>query len=70
MIFLRISGQRELKTILEEGGLGLEKEQLLRMYTFATDTKFSPLIIDCESTDNGHKYRKGFQQYISPDDFK
>ena len=70
MVLLRISGQRELTAILKEGGLGLEKEQLLRMYTFATDTKFSPLIIDCESTDNGHKYRKGFQQYISPDDFK
>ena len=70
MVLLKMSGQREVGMILKEGGLGLEKEQLMRMYAFSTDTKFVPLIIDCESTTNDHKYRKGFQNYINPDDFK
>ena len=70
MVLLKMSGQREVGMFLKEGGLGLEKEQLMHMYSFATDIKFSPLIIDCESTDNNHKYRKGFQDYINPDDFK
>jgi len=70
MVLLRISGQREISMILKEGGLGLEKHQLLKMYSFATDTKFVPMIIDCESTDNRRKYRKGFQEFINPDDYK
>ena len=70
MVLLRISGQRELSMILKETGLGLEKEQPLKMYDYSTDTKFSPLIIDCESTDKNHKFRKGFAEYLSPDNYK
>ena len=56
--------------ILKETGLGLEKEQLLKMYDFATDEKFSPLIIDCESTNKQKKFRKGFGTWLNPDDYK
>ena len=70
MVLSRISGQRELSMILKETGLGLEKEQLLKMYDYSTDTKFSPLIIDCESTDKNHKFCKGFAEYLSPDNYK
>ena len=65
-----MSGQRELGMILKDTGLGLEKDQLLRMYEYSTDTKFVPLIVDVESTNKDQKYRKGFQQYLNPDDFK
>jgi hypothetical protein len=70
MVLLKMSGQRDLGMILKDTGLGLEKDQLLRMYEYSTDTKFVPLIVDVESTNKDQKYRKGFQQYLNPDDFK
>ena len=70
MVLLKMSGQRDLGMILKDTGLGLEKDQLLRMYEYSTDTKFVPLIIDVESTTKDQKYRKGFQQYLNADDFK
>ena len=68
-VILKVSAQRELVLILKEQGLGLTKEQLLKMYDYATKEKFSPLIVDCESTDKQHKFRKGYTEYLDPDDF-
>ena len=36
------------------------------MYEYATGKKFLPLIIDIESTDKSHKFRKGFTEYLNP----
>ena len=36
------------------------------MYEYATGEKFSPLIIDIESTDKSHKSRKGFTEHLNP----
>ena len=66
LVLLKLSGDRELNIILKENGLGLTKEQLLDMYEYATEEKFSPLIIDIESTDKTHKFRKGFTEYLNP----
>ena len=55
---------------MKESGLGLSKDQLLGIYEFATDTKFSPLIINIEETDKHKKFRKGFIDFINPDDFR
>ena len=60
------SGNREVKCILSEFGMGMEKEQLMHMYEYATDTKFVPWIIDMETTDKLHKFRKGFDEYLDP----
>jgi len=69
LVLLKLSGDRELNIILKENGLGLSKNQLLNMYEYATDTKFSPLIIDIESTNKNRKFRKGFIDYLQPSDF-
>jgi hypothetical protein len=66
---LKLSGDRELGMILKENSLGVDKRQMLDMYKYATNIKFSPLIIDIESTDDNKKYRKGFIEYLSPNDF-
>jgi hypothetical protein len=63
MILLKLSGQREVNIILSEFGLGITKEQLLALYEYATDTKFSPLIIDMEA-DKDHRFRKGLNQIL------
>ena len=54
--------------ILKENSLGVDKNQMLRMYKYATDTKFSPFIIDIESTEDDLKYRKGFLEYLNSND--
>jgi hypothetical protein len=70
LILLKMSGDREVNLIMKESGLGLSKQQLLGLYEFATDTRFSPLIINIEETDKQKKFRKGFTEFINPDDFK
>ena len=64
LILLKLSGARELNLILSEGGLGIDKNELLRIYKDATAEKFSPLIIDYEA-DPHERYRKGFTEFIS-----
>ena len=61
---------RELSIILKESGFGVDKDQLVNMYEYATKDKFFPLIIDNESTDINRRYRKGFTEYLNPADFK
>lgn len=58
MILLKLSGQREVNLILSEFGLGITKEQLIDLYKFATQEKFSPLLIDMEA-DADKRFRKG-----------
>lgn len=69
LVLLKISGTREVNMILRENGLGLEKDQLMAIYKYATNEKFSPLIIDLESNDDDRKFRKGFQEYLDLSDF-
>ncbi len=64
LVLLSLSGARELNLILSEGGLGIDKNELLRIYKEATAEKFSPLIIDCEAEPD-KRYRKGFDEFIS-----
>ena len=68
-IILKLSGEREIKMILKEFGLGLTKDQLLKMYNYATSEKFHCLICDCESNDINHKFRKDFTEYLTVDHF-
>lgn len=64
LVLLKLSGERELKLILSEGGLGLDRNQLLELYNYATSEKFSVLLIDYEvSVDK--RYRKNFLEYLS-----
>ncbi len=64
LALLKLSGERELKLILSEGGLGIDKNELLRLYKEATAEKFSVLLIDYE-TDESKRYRKGFTEFLS-----
>lgn len=63
LVLLKLSGQREINIILSEFGLGVSKEQLLKIYEYATREKLMPLIIDNE-TDKNHRFRKGFTEII------
>jgi hypothetical protein len=63
MVILKLSGNREVKLILSEFGLGVSKEQLLELYEYATAEKFSPLLIDMESPPE-ERFRKGLREII------
>jgi hypothetical protein len=69
MILLKIGGKREINLILSDYGLGVSKEQLFHMYNYATQQKFSPLVIDIESNIDDGKFRKGFTETLRPLDF-
>jgi len=69
LVLLKLSGDRELNMILKENSLGVDKNTMLNLYKYSTREKFSPFIIDIESTDDYKKYRKGFLEYMDPNDF-
>jgi hypothetical protein len=64
LVLLKLSGERELKLILSEGGLGLDRDQLLSLYNYATSQKFSSLLIDYEVPVE-KRYRKNFLEYLT-----
>jgi len=68
MILLKLSGNREMNIIMSEFGLGVSKEQLLKIYEYATAEKFSPLVIDMES-DKDNRFRKGLTEIIDINDY-
>jgi hypothetical protein len=63
MILLKLAGNREVNVILSEFGLGVTKEQLIKIYDYATAEKFSPLLIDTESPAES-RFRKGVAEII------
>jgi hypothetical protein len=63
MILLKLSGQREVNMILSEFGLGVSKEELIKIYEYATRDKFYPLLIDLEESPE-KRFRKGFLDII------
>ena len=68
MVILKLSGNREVNLILSEFGLGVSREQLIAMYEYATQEKFSPLLIDLEE-DPFKRFRKGFSVVLDPAEF-
>ena len=67
MVLLKLSGNREVNLILSEFGLGITKDQLLELYQYATNQKFSPLLIDMEESPE-NRFRKGLTEIISIND--
>jgi hypothetical protein len=63
------SGKREVRCIMSEFGMGLDQEQVMNMFEYATDTKFVPFIVDMNTTDKYKKFRKGFLEILNPNDF-
>lgn len=64
LVLLKLSGERELKLILSEGGLGLDRDQLLSLYNYATAEKFSALVIDYEAPIE-KRYRKNWLEFLA-----
>jgi len=63
MVLLKLSGQREVNVILSDFGLGVNKEELLAIYEYATREKLQPLVIDLEAQP-ADRFRKGLTEII------
>ena len=71
MVILKLgASSRELKCLMSEMASSLDKDQLVHLYEYATDTKFIPLIVNCEEQDKYKKFKKGFNEVLNPDMFK
>ena len=60
---LKIAGGRDLSMLLKDVCVDKTKEELLQIYKYATNEKFSVLLIDCEAPDE-KRYRKNFLEYL------
>lgn len=68
LVLLKLSGQRDINAILRETGIGLTKEQLIAMYEYATNEKFSALLVDMEAP-NEKRFRKNWSEILAIEDF-
>lgn len=62
-VILKLSGKRDLNLILSEFELGITKNDLIRMYEYATKEKFNVLLIDVEA-EKKDRFRKNFLEYL------
>ena len=68
IIILKLSGMKDLRLVLSDLSLGIKKETLDKMYLYATQEKFSPLLIDMESPPE-KRFRRGFLELLDPSEF-
>jgi len=65
LVILRLGQKRNLNMILSELSLGVTKEQLIKIYGFATKNKFDVLLVDLDQADINKKFRKNFLDIIN-----
>jgi hypothetical protein len=68
LFILKLGGARDLRMVLAESAITLDKKQLIKMYEYATAEKFNFLNIHLEQND-GTKYRKNFLEILAPEDY-
>lgn len=59
---------KDLRLVLSDLSLGIKKDALDKMYLYATQEKFYPLLIDMESPPE-ERFRKGFLELLDPSEF-
>jgi hypothetical protein len=67
-VILKLSGNREVNIIMSEFGLGVTKDQLMKMYEHSTNEKLNVMIIDMEA-DKQKRFRKNFDEFLDPEKF-
>ena len=63
LIILKLGSRRDTNMIMSECSLGVEKEELLRIYKDATKEKFHFLKIDLETGDENKKFSHNFNSF-------
>ena len=68
LFILKLGGDRDMRLILTEFGLGIDKECMVKIYEYATAEKFNTLTIDMESPKE-KRLRKNLLEIIDPQQF-
>ena len=68
-VILGLDNDRDTKLVLKEFSVGVSKEQLWKMYVYATSTRGSPLFINVPCRDLNQKFRKGINEFLKPADY-
>lgn len=63
LLLLKLSSNKDLKLVLSDYSLGLELDELVRLYNEATKVKFSFFKLDIDSSDVNKKYSKNFTEF-------
>ncbi len=64
LVILKVGQKRNLNMIMSELSLGVTKDQLIKIYNFATKDKFSVLMVDLDEPNINMKFRKNFLDII------
>ncbi len=64
LVILKLGQKRNLNMIMSELSLGVTKEQLIKIYNYATKNKFDVLLVDLDQADINKKFRKNFLDVI------
>jgi len=64
LVILKLGQKRNLNMIMSELSLGVTKDQLIKIYNFATKDKFSVLMVDLDEPNINMKFRKNFLDII------
>jgi len=68
LILLKLSGDRDLRLIVSEYGLGITPDELMKIYKHATSKQFDALKIDCDESNNNRKFSRNWKSYYHVDD--
>lgn len=68
LIILKLANQRDCNLIMSEFGLGVSKDQLLKIYEYATNEKFQPLVVDLDE-EKEKRFRRGLLEIIDIDKY-
>ena len=64
LVILKLGQKRNLNMIMSELSLGVTKDQLIKIYNFATKDKFSVLIVDLDEPNVNKKFRRNLLDII------
>ena len=68
LILLKLSSDRDLKLIVSDYGLGVDREELLKIYKDATSEQFAFLKIDIDCNNNNKRFSKNWKHFYHLDD--
>jgi len=61
----KLPSDKDIKVILSEYSLGVDKNEILNMYKYATSVPFSFLKIDLQTNDPNKRFSQGFVNFIA-----
>lgn len=64
LVILKLGQRRNLNMIMSELSLGVTKDQLIKIYGFATKNKFDVLLVDLDEPDLNKKFKRNFLDII------